>query len=85
MILELMRPEVPADYDHLMRLHRYVTRVRVAVDRSDTRERYKFKAVRGLLIADSFAEDPALKDTLNQLATSIDAVTWNGLFLNVSS
>ena len=36
-ILELMRPGIPADSDHLYRLHRYVTRVRAFINSSDTR------------------------------------------------
>jgi hypothetical protein len=85
MILELMRPREPADYDHLMRLNRCVTRVRASINNSDTRVEYRHKVVRGLLIADLFVEDASLKDTLNILAAILDAVTWDRFFQNVSA
>jgi hypothetical protein len=85
MILELIRPEVQADYDHVMRLNRYVTRVRAAINAKDTRNQFKNKSVRGFLIADDFAKDSSLSDTLNTLSGIMDAVTWRGLLENVSA
>lgn len=85
MILELMIPEKPADYDHVMRLQRYVTRIRAAINEKDTREQFRYKSVRGLLIADELAKDSSLSDTLNTLSGSMDAVTWRGLFDNVAA
>jgi len=82
MILELMRPGEPADFDHVMRLQRYVTRVKAAITERDTRPQFRSKSVRGMLIADGFAKDTALSDTLNSLSAHIDAVTWLGVFDN---
>lgn len=84
-ILELMRPGVPADYDHVMRLYRYVTRIRASINEKDTRQQFRNKSVRGLLIADDLAKDAALSDTLNNLSAVLDAVTWRGLFDNVAA
>jgi hypothetical protein len=85
MILELMRPGVVADYDHVMRLFRYVTRIEAAIREKDTRAQYRHKAVRGLLIADDFAKDSSLSTALNTMSAHMDAVTWRGLFDNVAA
>jgi hypothetical protein len=85
MILELMRPGVPADYDHVMRLQRYVSRVRAAITERDTRPQFRSKSVRGMLIADEIAKDSALSDTLNTLSAHIDAVTRLGVFENAAA
>ncbi len=84
-ILELMRPGLAADFDHVSRLNRYVTRVRAFINSSDTRPEFRNKSVRGLLIADKIEADPALGDTLNSFSKDLDAVSWEGLFNNVSA
>lgn len=84
-ILELMRPGTPADYDHVMRLHRYVTRIEAVVHSKDTRPQYRHKAVRGLLIADDFAKDASLRTTINTMSAHIDAVQWHALFDSVAA
>lgn len=85
LILELMRPGVPADYDHLMRLNRYVTRVDSFISSRDTRPEFSGKSVIGLLIADDFADDKSLNRTLTDLSSHLNAVTWNGLLENVTA
>lgn len=79
MILELMRPGDPADYDHLSRLIRYVTRIQSAIDEKGTIKEFKGKIVEGLLIADEWAKDPSLKRTI-QTFPDIQVITWRGLF-----
>ncbi len=85
MILELMRPGVAADYDHVMRLFRYVTRVETAINEKDTRLQYRNKSVRGFLIADELAKDRSLSTALNTMSAHLDAVTWEALFENVAA
>jgi hypothetical protein len=84
-ILELMRPSTPADYDHVMRLNRYVTRIQSVINDSSTVSKYKGKSVYGLLLADDFVKDTSLNKTIQDLRNNIDAVTWKGLFENVYS
>src|SRR5439155_19043376 len=55
------------------------------INEKDTRQQFRNKSVRGLLIADDFAKDAALSDTLNNLSAALDAVTWRGLFDNVAA
>ena len=78
-ILELIRPGIPADYDHVARLNRYVTRIQSAIENKGTKREFKGKTVYGLLIADKWAKDPSLQRTIKNFP-DIDAVTWNGLF-----
>ena len=85
MILELMRPGKPADYDHLSRLNRYVTRVSGAINQTDTRSGHRNKAVRGLLIADRSVNDRSFNETLSMLSAKLDVVTWDRLFRDVSA
>ena len=79
-ILELMRPGVPVDFDHVKRLERYVRRVRGAIREKGTLKEFKHKTVYGLLIADGFMEDASLAETIFDLRNILDAVTWKGLF-----
>lgn len=79
-ILELMRPGVPADFDHVKRLERYVRRVRGAIQQKGTLKEFKNKTVYGLLIADGLMEDPSLAETIHDLRNILEAVTWKGLF-----
>lgn len=79
-ILELMRPGVPVDFDHVKRLERYVRRVRGAIQGKGTLKEFKHKTVYGLLIADGFVEDASLAETIFDLRNILDAVTWKGLF-----
>jgi len=80
-VLELMRPGVPEDYDHLSRLNRYVTRIQDAVAaRSNNNLFTSGKTVLGLLIADEASKDTSLGLTKKELRSSIDSITWDGLF-----
>lgn len=79
-ILELMRPGMPADFDHVKRLERYVRRVRGAIRGKGTLKEFKYKTVSGLLIADRLTKDESLAETISDLRHILDAVTWGGLF-----
>ncbi len=83
-ILELMRPGVSADYDHLMRLQRYVTKVQSAIEKKGTGQEFSKMLVSGILIADSFADDSSLMKTLRTLQSAgINAIEWRTLFERV--
>ncbi len=82
-ILELMRPGEKIDYDHVMRLNRYVTRVETAIDSRGTSKEYKNKKVSGLLIADDRGEDNSLKSTVKSFSQYLETLTWKGLFETV--
>lgn len=82
-ILELMKPGVAADYDHLMRLQRYVTKVQSAVDKKGTDQEFSKMLVGGIMIADNFADDSALLKTLRQLQPTVNAIEWRALFERV--
>lgn len=84
-ILELMRPGIPEDYDHVMRLNRYVTRIQSYINENKAAENFKGKSVFGLLIADNPSKDPSLGDTKIALRNNLESVTWNGLFENVKA
>lgn len=79
-ILELMRPNAPADVDHVNRLIVYVTRIIDALNSKGTLERFKTMSVYGLLIADKFAASGSLKMLIQNNRNLIDAVEWDGLF-----
>lgn len=79
-IIELMRPNVPEDYDHVMRLNRYVTRVATHIKENDSNPYFKGKSVFGLLIADHPSKDSSLGTTKISLKNSLESITWNGLF-----
>lgn len=82
-ILELMKPKVPANYDHLMRLQRYVTRVQSAIDKKGTDREFTKMLVSGILIADDFVDDASLMKTLRQLQPTVNAIEWRTLFERV--
>ncbi len=82
-ILELMKPGVLADYDHLMRLERYVTRVQSAIDKKGTGQEFTKMLVNGILIADGFTEDASLMKTLQKLQPTVNAIEWRALFERV--
>lgn len=82
-ILELMKPSVPADFDHLMRLERYVTRIQSAIDKKGTEQEFSRMVVSGLLIADNFTNDSSLMKTLQKLQPTINAIEWKALFERV--
>jgi hypothetical protein len=85
LILELMRPKVPLDYDHVMRLNRYVTRIQTAITGMGTMPEFQNKTVYGLLIADNIAKDASLGATVQALRQNLDILTWNGLFIKVEA
>src|SRR5207245_1496023 len=78
-VLELMRPGEAADYDHVSRLNRYVTRIDAEIKGSGTAREFRNMTVLGLLIADKLQKDPSLSSTLQTLRSVMDAVTWDGL------
>jgi len=83
-LLELIRPGVPADYDHASRLVRYVTRIEDAIE-SGSKDNYRKKAVRGLLIADGFSKDGSLSKFISGNKQYIDAIEWKTLFGRVQA
>lgn len=85
LIIELMRPGIPADYDHISRLYRYCTKVQTAIDQMDTESAYAKKSVVGLLICDKWADDPTLSKTIQEWRHILDATTWKGLFTKVQA
>ncbi|NGP89188.1 ATP-binding protein [Fodinibius halophilus] len=82
-ILELMRPGLSIDYDHVMRLNRYVTRVKTAIETKGTASEFSGMNVKGILIADKRNNDPSLNETINNLNTTLKTVTWDSLFETV--
>jgi len=84
-VLELMRPGLPEDYDHVMRLNRYVTRIQSHINENNTSTYFKGKTVFGLLIADHPSKDSSLGDTKKNLRSNLDSITWNGLFESVKA
>jgi|AntRauTorcE11897_2_1112592.scaffolds.fasta_scaffold00537_9 hypothetical protein len=82
-ILELMKPGKPIDYDHVMRLNRYVTRIRAAISSKGTKSIYHSKNVFGILIADKRDGDVSLSETINKFSDTLDTITWNALFESV--
>lgn len=83
-ILELMRPGEPEDYDHVMRLNRYVTRIQSRINENKAGEKIIGKTVFGLLIADNPSKDASLGDTKVALRQNIESITWSGLFQGVN-
>lgn len=83
-ILELMRPGESEDYDHVMRLNRYVTRIQSRINENKAGEKFKGKTVFGLLIADNPSRDASLGDTKVALRQNIESITWSGLFQGVN-
>ena len=84
-ILELMRPGKPCDYDHLMRLERYVSCLQSAIDEKGSEGYYGRMIVSGLLIADDFTKDGALQKTMVKLSPGINATKWKPLFERVEA
>lgn len=82
-ILELMRPGLKADYDHLSRLIRYVTRIQEAVHKSGTETKFQNKIVSGLLIADDSLNDYSMQTSIKNNKNIIDVVEWKALFNSV--
>jgi hypothetical protein len=85
LILELMRPRVPLDYNHVTRLNRYVTRIQTAINEMGTTPEFRNKTVYGLLIADGITKDTSLGETMQALRQSLDVITWKGLFVEVEA
>lgn len=84
-ILELMRPGIPEDYDHVMRLNRYVTRIQTYINENTAAENFKGKSVYGFLIADNPSKDTSLGASKIALKHNLESITWNGLFDNVKA
>lgn len=83
LVLELLRPSLPEDYDHVMRLNRYVSRIQSHINDNKTNENFKGKTVFGLLIADNPSKDSSLGTTKIALRQSLESITWRGLFESV--
>lgn len=84
-ILELMRPNETMDYDHVMRLNRYITRIQDAISQKGTDISFKSKTVYGLLIADKHTKDTSLGPTIQKLRDILDVITWKALFEQVQA
>lgn len=84
-VIELMRPGMPVDYDHVTRLNLYVTRIEDAIKSKGTQEKFKNKSVFGVLIADSIKNDPTVRASLDQFRNTLEAIDWAGLFENVQA
>ncbi|MCK4447905.1 MAG: ATP-binding protein [Candidatus Marinimicrobia bacterium] len=84
-ILELMRPGLEIDYDHVVRLNRYVTRIQEAIKKAGTNKEFRGKNVFGILIADNKMKDTSIGTTLQALRHNMDTFTWKGLFNLVQS
>lgn len=82
-ILELMRPGIPEDYDHVMRLNRYVSKIQSHINDNKASDSFKGKSVFGLLIADNPSKDASLGDTKIALRNNLESITWKGLFDSV--
>jgi Histidine kinase-, DNA gyrase B-, and HSP90-like ATPase len=82
-VLELMRPGQKADFDHLNRLLRYVTKIQVATREASTKTTFQNKSVYGILIADGMATDGSLMMILQNNRNLVDATTWGALFHDV--
>ncbi|HEX73526.1 MAG TPA: hypothetical protein G4N93_00010 [Dehalococcoidia bacterium] len=78
LILELMRPGLPLDYDHVMRLNRYVTRIQAHVQEFGLE--YADKKVFGMLIADYPMKDTSVAMTVQDLRHNLEVYPWNALF-----
>ncbi|MBI4834898.1 MAG: ATP-binding protein [Planctomycetes bacterium] len=78
-ILELMKPGLPIDYDHIMRLNRYITRIQDAIKSKGTLPEFQNKTVYGFLIADKPQADTSLGETITALRHLLDVITWKGL------
>ena len=79
-VLELMRPGLPADYDHASRLVRYVTRIQQGIATNGTQPRYERMSVYGWLIADEVTKDQSLQEFCITNRKYMDITSWNGLF-----
>jgi hypothetical protein len=84
-VLELMRPGKPEDYDHVSRLNRYVSRIKTHINDNETSIIFKGKSVYGLLIADEPSKDPSLGETKIAFKNNLESITWNGLFESVKA
>jgi Histidine kinase-, DNA gyrase B-, and HSP90-like ATPase len=84
-ILELMRPGLHEDYDHVIRLNRYVTRIKASINENKANLDYKGKSVFGMLIADHPSKDSSLGETKIAFMQNLESITWAGLFTSVQS
>lgn len=82
LIIELMRPGLRVDWDHLNRYERYVRRLKTVVQANDSR----FMIVSGLLVADKIDKQADLLDKIQALRTEdMDATDWPGLLRRARS
>lgn len=78
LILELMRPGLALDYQHVTRLNQYVTRIQAYIN--EMGPEYIGKKVFGMLIADHPTKDPSVASTVQDLRHNLEVYTWDGLF-----
>jgi hypothetical protein len=82
-VLEFMRPDVTANFDHVSRFEAYVNALRVNVE---TNTGGPFKTVTGYLIADRLEDDAALAKKIVNLATDgMFAMDWVTLLEQASA
>ena len=81
-IIELMRPGVAADYDHVMRLNLYVMKIKAYISGFGTASRFSNCIVRGMLIADNLSKNSGVMQTSEQ--NKLTTITWDSLLDNVA-
>ncbi|GAA2659745.1 hypothetical protein GCM10010400_17500 [Streptomyces aculeolatus] len=82
LVIELMRPGLKIDWDHLNRYERYVTRLRNAITAGDSR----FTMVSGLLVADKIDRNADVMTKVHALRSDdMDAKDWAGLLRGARS
>ena len=78
LVLELIRPGLALDYEHVTRLNRYVTRIQAYI--SEMGREYAGKKVFGILIADHPSKDPSVAATVQDFRHNLEVYTWESLF-----
>lgn len=78
LIIELMRPGLPLDYEHVTRLNRYITQIQAYVQ--EMGPEYANRKVFGILIADYPHKDAPLAMTVQDFRHNLEVYTWDGLF-----
>ena len=77
LVVELMRPDLTADRDHI---ERYATYIDILRDKVSVNSGLGFKTVRGLLIADKLDRKPGMKQALERLENDgMKALEWRNL------
>lgn len=78
LIVELMRPGLKVDSDHLNRFEKYVDAVRTYIEGNTAKG---YRTVTGVLIADKLEDEPLTLKKLQRLKdNSLEAMDWTALF-----